>query len=610
MLRAGARWTGAVVVLIASFFGCYTGPHAEWSDPAADGAHTLGAEAGAAGAGATAGLPCEVEALLAARCTSCHTDPPTTAPMALVTYAQLTAKSASQPSRTVAEIALERMRDTAKPMPPANPLAEADLAAFASWVDAGAPASGCEADEIVSSSRRDAGPECVLASDCAGELICRGGTCDVECVNDKDCVPTWSCKATRCRPPAAVGGGAASPEGGASDGGASASFRDFGSSLSWSVTEVGALASGSYNGTAFDGRFVYFAPDGTNGKVLRFDTEQAFGASAAWSVFDLTALDARATGYRGAVFDGRYVYLVPTVGAGLVTARFDTQAAFASAASWTLVSLKEMTPSLAGFTGATFDGRYVYMVPAFSSSGLATRFDTHAAFTSASSWSTFSIASVHPKATSFAGAVFDGRYVYMVPWRAATTGSGVIARYDPQGGFSDAASWKAFDLTTLNEGAKGYHAAAFDGRYVYLVPGWTAPSPAWSATTLARYDTQAEFDSSGAWGFFELSALGPEAGGFNAAVFDGRYLVFAPGYADNGYRGDAFRFDTRAPLAQASSWSRFDATSLATSLVNTKGTAFDGRYVYLAPAGGVAARFDAKTPRSMPELPAFRGSFY
>ncbi len=614
-MKTRHSWIGLGVVVVGSFLGCYTGPSVLDSRglSVSEEATTPATEAAAPEAGASSGLPCDVAALLAARCTACHSDPPGAgAPMSLVTYEQLIAPSASDPTRTVAQAALSRMRDVSKPMPPANMMPETDVAPFASWVLAGTPALGCVADDVPSASR-DAGPECVLASDCPGELVCRSGFCDVECVKDKDCLATWTCKQTRCQPPKSGDGSTSNAaDGGEADGGGGTTAgHELGSTVSWATAELSGVTTGSYNGTAFDGRYVYFAPDGTSGKVLRFDTEQAFGSSAAWTVFDLTVLDARATGYRGAVFDGRYLYLVPSVGSGLVAARFDTQASFASGASWSLFSLKSVSASLGGFIGATFDGRYVYLAPAFGTMALATRYDTRTAFESAASWSTFALATLHPQATSFAGAVFDGHHVYFVPWRSGTTGGAIVGRYDPQGGFGDPASWSMLDLTTLNENAKGYHAASFDGRYLYLVPGWTAPTPAWSTTVLARYDTHAaELTSAGAWTFFDMAALGAEAGGYNAAVFDGHYLVFAPGYAGSQYRGDVFRLDTRGALAATSSWSRFDAKDLAPPLVNMKGAAFDGRYVYLAPSGGVATRFDAKSPRSMPELPGFYGSTF
>jgi hypothetical protein len=40
------------------------------------------------------------------------------------------------------------------------------------------------------------------------------------------------------------------------------------------------------------------------------------------------------------------------------------------------------------------------------------------------------------------------------------------------------------------------------------------------------------------------------------------------------------------------------------------GAVFDGRFAYFVPASnGTVARFDAKTPASLPHLPAWSGSF-
>ena len=155
--------------LVGSFAGCYTGPSVGDSLGLADvGDRASRPVSAAREAGAASGLPCDVEALLAARCGSCHSDPPSGGPMPLVTYAQLVAPSVSDPARTVAQAALARMRDPVKPMPPSNPLSANDIAPFASWVLAGTPALGCAPDDVSGPSREAGGPECVLASDCPG----------------------------------------------------------------------------------------------------------------------------------------------------------------------------------------------------------------------------------------------------------------------------------------------------------------------------------------------------------------------------------------------------------------------------------------------------------
>lgn len=54
------------------------------------------------------------------------------------------------------------------------------------------------------------GVGCLRASDCTGDLVCKLGVCTVECVNDKDCLSSWTCIAQasgagRCVPPSGSG---------------------------------------------------------------------------------------------------------------------------------------------------------------------------------------------------------------------------------------------------------------------------------------------------------------------------------------------------------------------------------------------------------------------
>jgi hypothetical protein len=102
-----------------------------------------------AGLGANAriqtSLPCEVNAILAANCQSCHgLWPAGGAPMSLVTYADLTAPAKSDPTKSVAELCVTRIQDTSAPMPPTPPMmGAADVATFQNWVNAGMPMGDC-----------------------------------------------------------------------------------------------------------------------------------------------------------------------------------------------------------------------------------------------------------------------------------------------------------------------------------------------------------------------------------------------------------------------------------------------------------------------------------
>jgi hypothetical protein len=106
--------------------------------------------------------------------------------------------------------------------------------------------------------------------------------------------------------------------------------------------------------------------------------------------------------------------------------RYDTTAAFDTASSWVAFDMATLNTLATGFTGAIFDGRYVYYVPRqFGGAGLVVRYDTHASFALASAWTTFDTHGVDVNAGGFMGAIFDGEFVYFVP------GPGhVIVRFD------------------------------------------------------------------------------------------------------------------------------------------------------------------------------------
>ncbi|MFO0678305.1 MAG: hypothetical protein U0169_17340 [Polyangiaceae bacterium] len=85
------------------------------------------------------GIPCEVATTLKALCQGCH-GTNLRAPMALLSYANLVAPSKSDPSKSNAVLALERMTNGSDPMPPSEPFASADqIASFRAWVESGTP---------------------------------------------------------------------------------------------------------------------------------------------------------------------------------------------------------------------------------------------------------------------------------------------------------------------------------------------------------------------------------------------------------------------------------------------------------------------------------------
>lgn len=294
---------------------------------------------------------------------------------------------------------------------------------------------------------------------------------------------------------------------------------------SFNTATLGDAGNDNFSGAAFDGRFVYFmayAAYGTDSIFARYDTSRAFDAPSSWTQFDVTSAYSEASSFEGAAFDGRFLYFAPKVNAYVV--RYDTSLPFDRAASWGGFDAGAIGG--AGFEGAIFDGRYVYLVPNYrfapaalegTATGMAVRYDTHGTFGSVAAWSLFDTSTLSRAATGFAGGAFDGRYVYFVPNHGT-----VALRYDTQQtAFEAKSSWDAFECD-----ATGFVGAAFDGRYVYFVPSVNATGG--YSSVLLRYDTSRSFRDSGSWISYDISNQNSNALGFAGAVFDGESIYFVP----------------------------------------------------------------------------------
>jgi hypothetical protein len=101
-----------------------------------DGINTTGE---GAGTGASTGLPCDVQQLFENRCVACHLGPP--GAVRLLTYDDVTKPSVTDPNKSLALVALERMKSTTSPMPPPPveaPTAE-EIATLETWIKGGMP---------------------------------------------------------------------------------------------------------------------------------------------------------------------------------------------------------------------------------------------------------------------------------------------------------------------------------------------------------------------------------------------------------------------------------------------------------------------------------------
>lgn len=410
----------------------------------------------------------------------------------------------------------------------------------------------------------------------------------------------------------------------------------------WAVhnaTNTSGLNTKGYSGAAYDGRFIYFAPNydgavinGQHAKALRLDTRSGFTNSSSWVAYDASNTCGIVTrGYIGCVFDGRYVYYAPFMNPAGVHGRVlrcDTQGEFTNAASWCAYdALNTGGLTNEGYLGAVFDGRFVYFVPHQASSGakhgVVLRYDTSGVFTDATSWASYDAGITDGAyARGFAGGVFDGCFAYFVPnywYRFSALPDGFL-RYDTQGPFTNSESWDTYVATnTHGLVSRGYKGGVFDGRYLYFAPDRIDPDAWPHHGVVLRYDTQGPFTNAQSWDAYNAASTdGLTNKGFAGAAFDGRYVFFVPNGEDAETHGVVLRYDTEGGFTNAASWDAYDAGN--TGGLETKGyfgAAFDGTYIYFVPMKAVTypnvharvLRFRAQAPRAIPAT-VYGGSFF
>ena len=154
--------------------------------------------------------------------------------------------------------------------------------------------------------------------------------------------------------------------------------------------------------------------------------------------------------------------------------RHDCRCDLADPQGWQVFDMTRVDPTCKGFIGCVFDGQFVYLVPynnGLGRYGQVARFDVHAAFDDARSWDIFDTRSVDANSRGFFGALLDGRHVYFIPHcKEPGEYNGQMTRFDTHGSFTSATSWKVCDLAAVHPANIGFIGGAFDGTYLYLAP--------------------------------------------------------------------------------------------------------------------------------------------
>jgi len=288
----------------------------------------------------------------------------------------------------------------------------------------------------------------------------------------------------------------------------------------------------AFRGTVFDGQYIYLAPKDSK-YFVRYDTKIGFDQTAAYEALEITNIQVDATNgasFYGCTFDGNYIYFVPSYNNSIV--RYKIGHRFTDATSWEVFDLSNYFGVLKTntFAGAIYDGRFVYLIPNSISFGL--RYDTSLQFTDPDAW-----ISGGP-GPGYVGGTFDGKYVYYSPSSAHD-----FVRFLPRD-FTNSENWQIIDATkilSLDLSLKAlsdavddnkFSGACYDGKYVYYSP--------YDATHFVRVNTYQQFNKHSSWqvvrcrdviGFGGTWNPGWKTGfqgRWSACRFDGRYIYFAP----------------------------------------------------------------------------------
>ena len=152
--------------------------------------------------------------------------------------------------------------------------------------------------------------------------------------------------------------------------------------------------------------------------------------------------------------------------------------------------------------------------------------------------------------------------------------------------FDDICIWSAYDPGARDVGVDpdGYHGAVFDGRYVYFAPSYNGDD---YHGEVLRYDTRGPFRAPDSWTTFDPGdhGVGTDPDGYYGVCFDGRYVYFSPAFNGTAHHGEVLRLDTTGAFTDARSWSTYDAgeNGIGSDPDGYYGATFDGRYVYFSP---------------------------
>ena len=354
------------------------------------------------------------------------------------------------------------------------------------------------------------------------------------------------------------------------------------------LTTLNANWAGYVN-CCFDGQYLYMAPyhntTAWNGYFVRYDVSLPFDVVGSYETFNLATIDSKYVGWKGATFDGRYIYMVQSYDGtadGGRFLRYDTQASFTSAGSYTVIDLSTIDSNCKGLQGLCFDGRYIYTLAYYTSGGrkgVKVRYDTTLAF-STGNVEIFDTTTINASYKGYADLINAGDYIYYVPFYNDSSVFGVVFRHKIGDTFN-ASGFEYFNLSSINANWTGFYAACYDGRYVYFSTNLSSASV--YSGYIIRYDTTKPFNDPGSYVELDRTDFGAHHKTSSGLIFDGRYIYTVPQHTDGGvYHGNISKIDTTKAF-DSSVMQGFDVNTIDSNYEGYFGGCYDGKYIYFIP---------------------------
>ena len=249
-----------------------------------------------------------------------------------------------------------------------------------------------------------------------------------------------------------------------------------------------------------------------------------------------------------------------------------------------IILADKMTPRIAGYRGATFDGESVYFAPYYNNygrHGLMIQYNTTQPFDDSNSWNVYNIGRVcaeddcaYAAFIGFQGALYHNGFVYYVPYFIDETPRGekdrqpgsFVLRYDTSLDFRDFSAWKGVG----HWGA--YEDGIVAGDYLYFSPHLDKNNE--RHTIPLRYDTTKHFEEKTSWVGVKLGLNASYIG----AAYDGKKIYYAPWEDDDQEGSSILRYDTEQSFFAKSAWDFLPIPYLGYS-----GAGFNGTHVVFAP---------------------------